>query len=250
MWLSNFFPNAKCFVRTAIPSWMNRWACCPQTLPRIGIRMRFQSQLAFANRVIQCYIITRVNTGSLSLSLDVDPEDIVLTLVFVIKSMMSSGVPRTFRFGTGGRFHTIQPIIVNRISRGINAHGIPAKHWPRTGCFVNPEDCSRTFGPVRPWHFHRWAVLWWWLTIPAWTPQPNVSVVGLQPNGVSRIDSYKGENVMQHVYNSKALFTPGVLIGFNPLLVAKPVPIHQWMWIESIRIEPDWWAFTLEANWA
>ena len=29
--------------------------------------------------------------------------------------------------------------------------------------------------------------------------------------------------------------------------VMKPVPIHQWMWIESIRIEPDWWAFTLKA---
>ena len=44
---------------------------------------------------------------------------------------------------------------------------------------------------------------------------------------------------------SEAQFTLGVLIGFNPLPVMKLVPIHQWLWIESIQIEPDWWAFTL-----
>ena len=49
------------------------------------------------------------------------------------------------------------------------------------------------------------------------------------------------------IYLSIAPFTLGVLIGFNPIPVAKLVPIHQLMdvCIEPSWIEPDWWAFTL-----
>ena len=35
------------------------------------------------------------------------------------------------------------------------------------------------------------------------------------------------------------------MISFNPLPVAKPVPFHQWMWIESIRIE----SIQIESDW-
>ena len=191
-----FFPNVKCFICTVVISWIRRWACIPQTLLLIGMRVWCHSQPAFLVYVKQRNIIIRVDNFAICLALGIDPEDLPPTLVPLVcrtKSVGNRRVPWTGSlFAWASR--TTQPIPFTL--REIEGHEVPNTHCPLTSCSVNLENFSLTIGPIRPCHFHLWARCQF--TVALWTPQPTIFHKGLQCDGVSMIDSCR---ITRHVCN-------------------------------------------------
>ena len=119
------FPNAKCFISTTVISRVSRWACVPQTGPLVCIP-RSLSHPAFPVHIIQWNIIIRVDNGTVSFALGIDPEDLTPTLVplfFWRKSVCNCGVPWT---GFLWAFASWAAEPFPGLARVVEAHEVPS----------------------------------------------------------------------------------------------------------------------------